>query len=239
MKFTGFDEQDFVFDKDKCTVSRTCRRGQCNDGCAVYYKTEYIYGINNVPKKYRDWVPEDLSKIVKEDVDLGVEHIKRLTSDANYTKGIYLYGNVGSGKTSLGLVLLNDFLRRMINEYRIMEYVENEFTPVLFVPFSQYAETYKARFSNKSDFLELINNNIYKSHLVMIDDIGFDGQTKTTLDLLFNIIDSALANDRGLILTGNLPPQKLQGVLGSRLHSRIVNGCECYEVRSSDLRSSF
>lgn len=239
MKFTSFDDQDFVFDRDKCVVSRTCRRGQCGDNCAVYYKTEYIYGINNIPKKYRDWVPEDLSKIMREDVMQGVEHIKRLVENPNYTRGMYLYGNVGSGKTSLGIVLLNDFLRRMINQYKIMEYVENGFTPVLFVPFSQYAEAYKARYSNKSDLMEMINNNIYRSHLVMIDDVGFDGQTKTTIDLLFNIVDSALTNDRGLILTGNLKPEKLQAVLGSRLYSRIANGCECYEVRSSDLRSSF
>jgi DNA replication protein DnaC len=240
MKFDKFEDQEFVFDANKCVVSRTCRRGNCNDSCAIYYKTEYIYKINNMPKKYKDWVSNDLDKIMPEDVEMGINHVKRLVLDENYTKGVYLYGDVGAGKTALGMVLLNDFLRRTIDRYKIMEYVDNKFTPILFVPFSQYAEAYKGRYSNPaSDLLNTINQNVYRSNLVMIDDIGFDGQTKTTIDLLFNIVDDSMSNERSLILTGNLHPQKLKDVLGLRLASRIVNGCECIEVRSSDLRGSY
>lgn len=231
----------FTWKPNSCHIMRTCKHAgtsRCGRTCMIYYKLNYIHSIDNMPRKYRDWNRMDLNSIDNKTKDLSFNHIEMIATDKVKT-GLYLYGGVGAGKSALSCTLLNHFLRVTLNSYfegRATDFADEQFTPILFVPFVDYCEMYKERFSTQDELYLMINKNLWRSDLIIFDDVGAEENTERNKTLLFRLLDDAQNNLRTYILTSNLTPEQFLSRYGERSYSRLENCCEMYQVLNKDLR---
>lgn len=119
--------------------------------------------------------------------------------------GLLLYGGVGSGK-SWGAACIADYL---------------------------IERGYKVIMVNLSDILNekdksAVIEDMVKSDLVILDDVGMERQTEYALEQEFNVIDSLDRAGKHLIVTTNLSLSEMNNpkdLSHERIYSRIIKMC--------------
>ena len=122
---------------------------------------------------------------------------------------LFIYGNVGLGKTHLAQAIGNQVRETMKNK-SVLYVTSEKFT-------NQFIEAVKNNSLN--DFM-----NFYQIIDVLImDDVQFFANKDRTQDIFFHIFNHLHQNGKQLILTSDRPPKDLQG-LEERLLSRFKWG---------------
>jgi DNA replication protein DnaC len=75
-----------------------------------------------------------------------------------------------------------------------------------------------------------------RAALLIVDDIGAEKPSEWTQERVYSVIDHRYANCQPLIVTSNLPPSKLAGQIGERAASRLAEMCEVVAMTGSDRR---
>ncbi len=137
--------------------------------------------------------------------------------DSFPNSNIYIYGNIGVGKTHLATALI----RRCDNFYRLK-------------PMQIFR---KLRAFDGAAKEEAIINSLANTPL-LIDDIGTEKITEFNLQILYEIIDRRYElGNTGLIITSNLNLNGLSEKLGTdRISSRLKQMCICVKLNGSDMR---
>jgi DNA replication protein DnaC len=155
---------------------------------------------------------------------------KNIESFVREGKNLYIYSNnVGNGKSSWSLRLLNDYLESIWYKAPLE-------CKGLFVNISKLFISLKDSFNQQNDYINHIKENIYKADLVVFDDVGTKGFTSFETENLFNIINFRLDSKKSNIYTSNLIGKDLEDAIGSRLYSRIFNSSKCIELVGKDKR---
>jgi DNA replication protein DnaC len=235
-KIGGNGELDFddiwVWEKDKCFMSKNCSRkskNQCSEQCGLFYRIMYVYSMNNIPSKFRDLMVQDLDKILEDTQTKCIEHVRRLVDEESYDRGMLITGRFQVGKTTLASCMLNEYFRRTILRYSSWDLAESNYTPILFVPFATYADLKRDRFKD-NPIVAKIDQNIFRSELIVLDDITAGNYTQHSNELLFNIVDSVVSEGRSLIITDNHTPKELSNIVGDRIYARIKRVCEIIDM---------
>jgi DNA replication protein DnaC len=74
--------------------------------------------------------------------------------------------------------------------------------------------------------------------LLVLDDVGAEKASEWTQERLYSIVDHRYANCLPLIVTSNLPPDKLAGQTGARTESRLAEMCLLVPMTGADRRKS-
>jgi DNA replication protein DnaC len=61
--------------------------------------------------------------------------------------------------------------------------------------------------------------------LLHIDDLGAEVRTDWVLEQLYAIVDQRYESERSMVVTTNLPQDELEGQIGPRTVSRLVEIC--------------
>jgi len=139
-------------------------------------------------------------------------------------KGIYLFGEVGCGKTYAVWAMVNsanekmghsDHLLRVWNAVELIDRLRDTIDR----PFDEFLAELMA----------------YEGILV-IDDIGAGKSTEWVNEQFYRIINTRYERKLATVYTSNLPPQELEDALGARAVSRIVESCEVIEMAGGDRR---
>jgi DNA replication protein DnaC len=72
--------------------------------------------------------------------------------------------------------------------------------------------------------------------LLVLDDVGAEKASEWTQERLYSIVDHRYANCLPLIVTSNLPPDKLAGQTGARTESRLAEMCQVVPMTGTDRR---
>ena len=80
-----------------------------------------------------------------------------------------------------------------------------------------------------------VKNTLRDASLICLDDVGIKELTPAQLEALLIILNERL--NKPLMMTGNLPPERLSEVMDDRAASRICAGC-VIEVTGEDRRLS-
>lgn len=217
----------------KCFLYNNCNHIDCNQFCMKKYKLDYLYDqslLSDYQKIYKKLI------IDKDGTDL--EEFTRLkyieTNIETFIQNgynLFIHSNIcGNGKTSWAI--------RMIQAYFNKIWSKTDLTcKALFINVPRFLLELKSNISQKSDYIEHINNNILNCDLVIWDEIGLKNLTSFEHENILSLINSRLDMNKSNIYTSNLNLEELHQALGDRLYSRVVNYSEEIVLNGADKRA--
>jgi len=135
-------------------------------------------------------------------------------------KGMWLMGNTGTGKTTLGMLVAKTALAagRTVAVY---------FTPKLL---TQIRQTYQA--TESEDAYDAFFKRLTSVDLLYIDDLGSERHTDWVVEQLYALVNERYENQRSMLVTSNAKRdveegrKQLEDQIGSRTVSRLIEICD-------------
>ena len=198
-------------------------------------KAERILSASRIPSGCKRMTFENFDYRSRELVGMGYRAAMGLANalvEGQKPVGLYLCGDVGLGKTHLGISILNRLKREKI-------------TGGLYVTYADLLQTMRNRMdSGKREELE---NLVYNAPFLVLDDLGAEHVTDWVAEQLFRMINHRwmYRDELVTIVTSNLKPDALirriasktgSSADGQRIVSRICEMCRLIEVQGDDYR---
>lgn len=161
-----------------------------------------------------DGANERMTKVAKNYVEHFDEMKKR-------SKGLLLFGSVGTGKTFFSACIANALIDQGI--------------PCLVTNFARLVNTITGMYEGKQEYIDGLD----KFSLLVIDDLGAERETEYMGEVIHSIIDSRYRSGKPLIVTTNLTAEELKypsDVRKQRVYSRLFEMCIPIEVKGLDRR---
>lgn len=135
-------------------------------------------------------------------------------------KGMWLMGNTGTGKTTLGMLAAKTALAagRTVAVY---------FTPKLL---TQIRQTYQA--TESEDAYDAFFKRLTSVDLLYLDDLGSERHTDWVVEQLYALVNERYENQRSMLVTSNAARdveegrKQLEDQIGSRTVSRLIEICD-------------
>ena len=138
-------------------------------------------------------------------------------------QNIYLYGNTGVGKT----FLLNCIAKELIDkEQSVLYFTATDFFDILI----------KSAFDKYDVDSNSIRELIFNCDLLIIDDLGTEYINNAVTSQLFICINHRLQNNKSVVISSNLSPNKLADTYTERIGSRVVGNYLTLRLVGSDIR---
>jgi DNA replication protein DnaC len=203
------DGSGFVVDETTNTAS-DC---DCRAARIAAARTARLEG--RIPRLYRgvsfDRPPvSDIARSAPDQIQLIRRYVRAIGERLDSGKGLWIQGNVGTGKTTLAMLVSKAALDagRSVAIYSLPRLLN------------------LLRESMQSDggILDLLDR-LSAVDLLHIDDLGAENSTDWVLEQLYSIVNSRYEAQRAIVATTNLMPDELSDRLGSRTVSRLVEIC--------------
>jgi DNA replication protein DnaC len=190
-----------------------------------------LRGIDSVlPAKYRG-VSFDRPPITQID-SFVVKRVRdfcdELDENIDTGRGLWFFGNSGTGKTSLAMLISRTALE---SHHSVAIYS----LPKLL---SRIRQTYDSEPGGQSymAFFE----RLASVDLLHLDDLGVEKQTEWVLEQLYALINERYERQRSLVVTTNAEDHELEEQLGKRIFSRLVQMCgDPVQLYGEDKRQAF
>ncbi len=215
-KYYVFKEcHDSLLKCNKCEGLYTCSQIEIGQKINLEYDGEVYNTISYCPYLLekmerektinafvRSDIPENYYDVYLENVDIDNDCIANLSLlcyevlDGHRNKGLYIYGDLGVGKTYVCIALANSLVRKGEKVAFIKaNYFINEMRKLIAIDNEEYEETIE---------------NIKRVKYLFLDDIGSESVTSYARDdLLFNILDYRMENKLCTFFTSNLSKDAL------------------------------
>jgi len=145
-------------------------------------------------------------------------------------KGLFLWGNPGTGKTLLSSIMLTEIIARHAVEGRFVKISRNFFNR-LKATFHEASETY-----GQSSQIE---KEVQEVDILVIDDFGVQRDSPWEQETLYNLVDARYEAEKFTVFTSNLNPLKaFKDLSEGRILSRIKEMCHILELSGEDFRNS-
>jgi len=179
-----------------------------------------------IPKRYRGVSFErqpvaDMDPYVVQRVR---QFVRRIEKNLEEGRGLWFFGDVGTGKTSLAMIVSKAALEagRSVAIYSVPRLL------------ADIKETYEA--DADRSYAELFRR-LCEVDLLHLDDLGAEKRTEWVLEQLYSIVNERWQNERSIVVTTNLVLDDLRDQIGFRTVSRIEGVCgEAIPIMGRDLR---
>lgn len=167
------------------------------------------------PRKYEkveyQQVPEDIRKLFEK------------TRESR--RGIYIYGDVGTGKTHIAYAIAK----------QAQEWMPT--VPVVFWNTTELLDEMRKDIDRDGYSKVRPDERIMESRgLLFLDDLGAEKVTDWVGEKLYMMINKRYNEELPMIITSNLPIASLSERIGDRTVSRIVEMCDVVELKGEDRR---
>ena len=152
-------------------------------------------------------------------------YVQRISENLDGGRGLWLQGDVGTGKTTLAMLVSKAALTagRSVAIYSL---------PRLLNLLREAMDSEEG----KLDFLDRLTD----VDLLHIDDLGAEYRTDWVLEQLYSIVNARYEAQRAIVATTNLMPDELSERLGARTVSRLVEICgDLIPLFGADMRREF
>jgi DNA replication protein DnaC len=203
------DGGGFVIDE----ATNTAADCECRAGRIAGARTRGLAG--RIPRRYQgvsfDRPPvSDIARSAPDQIRAVRRYVQAIESNIQSGKGLWLQGDVGTGKTTLAMLVSKSALDagRSVAIYSL---------PRLLSLLRDSMDSDKGML----DFMDRLT----AVDLLHLDDLGAENQTDWVLEQLYSIVNSRYEAERSIIATTNLMPDELSERLGARTVSRLVEIC--------------
>jgi DNA replication protein DnaC len=211
------DGSGFLYDEE----SNTARDCACRPQIIARNKARELSAV--IPERYRD-IGFDRYPVTEIDpriVNAARRFVERIDTNLDAGRGLWFMGPVGTGKTTLAMLVTNPALERGRSAARFS-------LPGLL---SQIRKTFDT--GSHNDLLERLT----AVDLLHIDDIGAEQTTPWVLEELYSIINSRYEEQRSVVVTTNiLDRDTLCQQITERTVSRLTEMCEELPLLGHDHR---
>ncbi len=191
-----------------------------------------VRGVTSViPPRYRgvsfDRPPvSDMARHVETREAVGRAHtfIDRLDSNLNEGRGIWLFGDTGTGKTTLAMLISKEALEKghSVAIYSLPKLL------------ARIRRTYSGE--PGEDSYSAFFKRLTAVDLLHIDDFGAEKRSDWVLEQLYALVNERYEDERSIMLTTNLTVDKLEEQIGRRTVSRLTETCEQVPLFGTDRR---
>jgi DNA replication protein DnaC len=179
-----------------------------------------------IPKRFRG-VGFDRQPIA--DMDKGLltpvrSFIRKIDRNLDEGHGFWFFGDVGTGKTSLAMLVSKAALEagRSVAIYSMPRLL------------ADIKETYEE--SSERSYMDLFDR-LCTVDLLHIDDLGAEKRTEWVLEQLYAIVNERWQEQKSITVTTNLlDPDELRAQIGPRTVSRITEMCVQIPIMGRDRR---
>lgn len=148
-------------------------------------------------------------------------------------RSLYLYGNVGVGKTLGATTILKQYAKKLAEEDVFQE------IPIFYVSLPDFLNECKRDIGrNREDLVApTLIDKIKGADVAVLDEIGsIKALTEYEKNMLFEIIDQRTREMKATIYTSNSDSKKLRIALGEQLFSRVYTASDKIEMTGTDRR---
>jgi DNA replication protein DnaC len=179
-----------------------------------------------IPKRYRgvSFEREPVAGMDPYVVQQVRQFVRRIEKNVDEGNGLWFYGDVGTGKTSLAMIVSKAALEagRSVAIYSVPRLL------------ADIKETYEADADRSYGDLFRRLCDVDVLHL---DDLGAEKRTEWVLEQLYSIVNERWQNERSIVVTTNLGLDDLRDQIGFRTVSRIEGVCgPAIPIMGRDLR---
>ncbi len=140
-------------------------------------------------------------------------------------RGIYLCGDVGSGKTHLAVAVMNELITR-------------KRVPGLFVTVPELLDNLRGAYKNPGQDIDEWMAAVKNAELLVLDDLGSERVTEWVRERIFVIVNHRYREALPTLFTSNIGPEELPAQLGERTASRIISMSEGVQLNGKDYRET-
>lgn len=213
------DGSGFVFDE------RTRRASDCS--CRprriARRKAQALAAV--IPRRYQgvsfDRAP--VTQIEPRVVAAVRRYVDTLPDQLARGQGLWLQGDVGTGKTTLAMLVSSEALRR---GHSVAIYSLPRLLGMLRESFDDGSEATLSELLDRLTAVELLH----------LDDVGAEKQSPWVIEQLYSIVNARYEDGRAIVLTTNLEPPELREQIGARTVSRLTEICEEIPLHGDDHR---
>jgi DNA replication protein DnaC len=183
---------------------------------------------SSIPRKYRD-VSFDrapmpsITAAAPAQVRAVRAYIRDLAENIRTGRGLWLYGTVGTGKTTLAMLVSKAALDagHSVAIYSLPRLL------------AEIRTTYD---DDGGDTYTALLDRLAEVDLLHIDDVGTEKTSEWVLEQLYSIINARYEEERAVIITTNLERDDLATQIHERTVSRLEEMCEVLPLYGSDAR---
>lgn len=154
--------------------------------------------------------------------DLAKRYVEKWQKLYRENVGLIFYGNTGNGKTFFAACIANALIDKGV--------------PVLMTSFSKIINQITGIYAeDRIEYLQSIN----QYDLLILDDLGTERDSKYSMELVYEVVDSRYKSGKPLIVTTNLTMAELKNpdnMDHQRIYSRILEMCMQIHFDGEDRR---
>lgn len=192
-------------------------------------KVNALYQKSGIDKKYQWRFINEFNSITAQAQNAKTAAYDICKKFPHVDRGLFLWGNPGTGKTMLSTIILTELITRHALEGRFLKISRSFFDRI------------RATFNEASDqhgMGNAIEREIANVDVLVIDDFGVQRNTPWEQETLYNLIDTRYEGEKFTIITSNHDPVKQFGELfEGRILSRIREMCRIMELTGPDQRA--
>lgn len=140
-------------------------------------------------------------------------------------KGLYLCGDVGTGKTHLAVAVMNELMTK-------------KRVPSLFVTVPELLDNLRGAYKNPGQDLDEWMDAVKNADLLVLDDLGSERVTEWVQERIFVLVNHRYREVLPTLFTSNVGPKDLAAKLGERTASRIISMCDWISLEGEDYRET-
>jgi DNA replication protein DnaC len=183
-------------------------------------------GLSNaIPRKYRgvSFDRPPVTEMPAASVQVVRAYLRNLDQRLEAGRGLWLYGDVGTGKTTLAMLVSKTALEagRSVAIYSLPRLL------------AEIRDTYEE--GSRHSYTDLLDR-LAEVDLLHVDDVGTEKTSPWVLEQLYAIVNARYEEQRSIVLTTNLDRDALAEQINPRTVSRLEEMCEELPLFGADHR---